>query len=146
VSVALTRSAKNSAGKGTAAPVYRRSRQRERILQLLQSTGTHPTAAWLFERMKKDFPHLSLGTVYRNLGILTEQGRVRRISAGSSFDRLDANTSPHAHFICDRCGAIIDLDEPDVGLGQDVGQGLGLVVERRELRLYGLCGRCAAKT
>ncbi len=91
---------------------YRRSRQRERILELLQATGAHPTADWLYGRLRREFPRLSMGTVYRNIGILIEQGRLSRIAFGSTFDRLDANLQPHYHFLCERCDAIIDLDLP----------------------------------
>ena len=93
-------------------PPYRRSKQRERILALLRSTDTHPTANWLFGRLKKEFPNLSMGTVYRNIGILVQQGLIGRIAFGSTFDRLDANIAEHYHFICERCDAIIDLEIP----------------------------------
>ncbi|MDZ7797730.1 MAG: transcriptional repressor [Candidatus Marinimicrobia bacterium] len=52
---------------------YRKSKQRQRILAVLNSTRSHPTAAWLYDRLKPEFPSLSLGTVYRNLRILEEQ-------------------------------------------------------------------------
>ena len=58
-----------------SATLYRRSKQRERILELLQSTEAHPTASWVFGKLRKKFPNLSLGTVYRNIGIL-----IRRVS------------------------------------------------------------------
>ncbi len=132
-------------GDRPAGPTYRRSRQRDRILELLESTGTHPSAGWLFARMRKDFPNLSLGTVYRNLGILIEQDKIRRISSAGVFDRLDANSRPHAHFICEKCGAIIDLDEPDVCLEERFRKEHGLVVRRHEVRFYGFCRRCAQK-
>ena len=135
----------DSRGNPRRTPVYRRSRQRDRILELLESTGTHPTASWLFERMRKDFPHLSLGTVYRNLGILIEQGRVCRVSAVGALDRLDANTRPHAHFICEECGAIMDLEEPDVAPEGLAGKVPGFVVRRHEVRFYGLCRKCARR-
>ena len=86
-----------------SATLYRRSKQRERILELLQSTEAHPTASWVFGKLRKEFPNLSLGTVYRNIGILIQQGLLSRIAFGSTFDRLDANTKPHYHFICENC-------------------------------------------
>ena len=70
-------------------PPYKRSKQRERILAFLRSTDTHPTAKWLFGRLKKEFPNLSMGTVYRNIGILVHQGLIGRVAFGSTFDRLD---------------------------------------------------------
>ena len=49
---------------------YKHSKQREALFNLLSSTNTHPTAAWLYDQLRKDFPHLSQGTVYRNLKML----------------------------------------------------------------------------
>lgn len=88
---------------------YRRSKQRERILELLRGTESHPTANWLYGKLREEFPDLSMGTVYRNLGILLEQGLIKRIDFGSTFDRFDANIAPHYHFICEECGTIVDL-------------------------------------
>jgi len=63
----------------------RKSRQRDRILEVLRQTQSHPTAKWLFDRVRKQFPNLSLGTVYRNLGILVKQGLVSRLEFGSGL-------------------------------------------------------------
>ncbi len=124
---------------------YRRSRQRERILELLKNTDRHPTANWLYARLRKDFPDLSLGTVYRNLGVLAEQGLVSRIEFGSTFDRFDANTHHHYHFICDVCHAIIDLDLPvDESLNRRVSAA-GLQARRHDIQFRGVCDTCAGK-
>ena len=123
---------------------YRRSRQRERILALLRSTDSHPTANWLYGRLRREFPDLSLGTVYRNLGILIQQSLISRIPFGSTFDRLDANIEPHYHFICETCDSIIDLDiPPDRGLNAWPDKSLGFKVRRHEIEFYGLCPKCA---
>jgi Fur family peroxide stress response transcriptional regulator len=123
--------------------LYRRSRQRERILELLRSTGSHPTASWIYDRLKGEFPDLSMGTVYRNLNILIEQDLIKKIDFGSTFDRFDANRFPHYHFICERCGSITDLEVPiDETLNRRVGQDTGFSVTRHRIEFYGLCGKC----
>jgi Fur family peroxide stress response transcriptional regulator len=125
---------------------YRRSRQRERILELLQATDAHPTANWIHDRLRKEFPGLSMGTVYRNLGVLAEQGLVSRIGFGGTFDRFDANMSHHYHFICDSCAAIVDLDLPaDEGLNRRVRDTLGFEARRHDIQFRGLCGKCARR-
>ena len=130
-------------GKGNP---YRHSRQRDRILELLQSMQSHPTANWLYSRLRKEFPRLSMGTVYRNIGILIQQGRLSRIAFGSTFDRLDANMRPHYHFLCDRCDAIIDLDLPiDRTIDTWPGKAGGFVVRRHDLEFRGLCPACASQ-
>lgn len=125
---------------------YRRSQQRERILELLKGTDTHPTANWLYARLRKDFPNLSLGTVYRNLAVLAEQGLISRIDFDSTFDRFDANTRHHYHFICDICGAIIDLDLPvDESLNRRVRATSGLEARWHDIQFRGICETCAKK-
>jgi Fe2+ or Zn2+ uptake regulation protein len=122
----------------------RRSRQRDRILEILRATKTHPTAEWVYARMRRESPRISRGTVYRNLGQLVAQGMVRRIGFGSSFDRYEANVLPHHHFVCERCGAVTDLDVPvDASLTRKLGRAAGVRADRHEIRLYGTCARCA---
>jgi len=132
--------------KSDKHPPYKRSKQRERILALLRSTDTHPTANWLFGKLKKEFPNLSMGTIYRNIGILVRQGLIGRIAFGSTFDRLDANVSDHYHFICEKCNAIMDLKLPVVrDLEKQVPASEGFKVHRHAVEFYGLCPKCAKK-
>jgi len=132
--------------KSDKHPPYKRSKQRERMLALLRSTDAHPTANWLFGKLKKEFPNLSMGTIYRNIGILVHQGLIGRIAFGSTFDRLDANVSDHYHFICEKCNAIIDLDLPVVrGLENQIPASKGFEVHRHAVEFYGLCPKCAKK-
>ena len=85
-----------------------------------------------------------MGTVYRNLNILVEQGLVRRIDFGSSFDRFDANTGPHYHFVCERCHKIVDLKLPmDDSLNDKVEESSGFKAMRHQIQFYGLCDECS---
>ena len=124
----------------------RKSRQRDRILEVLRGTRSHPTAKWVFDKVRKQFPSLSLGTVYRNLGILVKQGLVSRLDFGSSYDRFEATTLPHHHFVCDSCGRVTDLELPlDHSLTKKLKSATGLAATRLEIRLYGVCERCSRK-
>jgi Fur family ferric uptake transcriptional regulator/Fur family peroxide stress response transcriptional regulator len=121
----------------------RKSRQRERILEILRDTKTHPTAEAVHARLRRDMPRVSLGTVYRNLGQLAAQGLVRRIAFGASVDRFEANVLSHHHFVCDRCGAVADLEVPvDATLTRKLARAAGVKADRHEIRLYGTCARC----
>ncbi len=122
----------------------RRSRQRDRILEILRQTRSHPTANWIYGKMRRDFPTLSMGTVYRNLGQLVEQGLVSRIDFGSTFDRYEARIPPHHHFICERCGAVEDIAvSVDDAYTRRLAAAVGRPASRHEVRLYGMCEKCA---
>jgi Fur family peroxide stress response transcriptional regulator len=126
---------------------YKRSKQRERILELLRSTERHPTASWIYDKLKSEFPDLSLGTVYRNLNILIELDLIRKIDFGATFDRYDANTSPHYHFICEKCGSITDLKIAiDDELNKKVEALPHFTTRRHRIEFYGLCDKCGEET
>lgn len=89
---------------------------------------------------------MSLGTVYRNLNILIDQGLIRKIDFGSTYDRFDANIDPHYHFICEHCGTIIDLDLPiDDSLNNRVTDATPFSADRHRIEFYGTCDRCGSK-
>ena len=84
-----------------------------------------------------------MGTVYRNLNILMDQGLIKKIDFGSTYDRFDANIGPHYHFICERCGAIMDLQLPiDESLNQRVNQATPHAARRHRIEFFGVCDRC----
>ncbi|MDQ1327715.1 MAG: Fur family transcriptional regulator, peroxide stress response regulator [Candidatus Poribacteria bacterium] len=123
--------------------IYRRSKQRQRILELLESTGNHPTATWVYDQLRKEYPSLSMGNVYRNLNILVEQGLVKSLDFGSTFDRFDANVTPHYHFICENCGSVIDLEIPiENELNEKVNKATDFSVRYHKMQFYGLCNKC----
>ncbi len=130
----------------TASHKLRSSRQRDRILALLRSTDEHPTAAWIYDQLKSEFPRLSLGNVYRNLHILVEQGLIERIQGGSTFDRYEAADEPHCHLLCERCGAIVDLELPQ-GMIETLKRRLNESgpheARRARIEFSGLCANCA---
>ena len=88
------------------------SLQRETILNVLRSTKSHPTAEWVYAETRKTLPSISLATVYRNLNKLAESGEIIRIEGAFEKDRYDADTVPHAHAVCEKCGAVRDCPIP----------------------------------
>ena len=123
--------------------IFRQSKQRKRILELLRSTDSHPTADWLYEQLKKEFPNLSLGTVYRNLSTLIEQGLAKKIHFGSTFDRFEANTDPHYHLYCESCGKILDFDMPVYDdLNKKAKQLTSFTILYHKIEFFGLCKDC----
>ena len=123
----------------------RSSKQRDRILELLQSDRIHASAQWMYKQLHPEFPHLSLGNVYRNLNILVEHGRVNRVSLGNSSDVYEAVRSPHVHFVCDRCGTVFDIDIPDSirkQVYEYVAEHEGHLITSRSFELHGVCREC----
>lgn len=86
------------------------SRQRESIKEFLAARTDHPTADTVYTNLRKTFPNISLGTVYRNLSLLSDMGEIIKISTGDGADRFDGRTAPHNHFVCRQCHRVIDLD------------------------------------
>ena len=91
--------------------VLKYSRQRECIKNYLQDREDHPTADMIYTSIRRDFPNISLGTVYRNLSLLVELGEIRKITTDGA-DRFDAKLIPHSHFICKDCGSVLDVMIP----------------------------------
>jgi Fur family peroxide stress response transcriptional regulator len=121
--------------------IYRKSKQREKLLAYLKQTTQHPTANELYSKMKKDFPNLSLGTVYRNLNILEKQGLIQKLAFGSSYDRYDYVAQSHAHFICENCGCVLDMPQRNESI-EELEQESGMKINRYEKKYFGLCQRC----
>ena len=78
----------------------KRSRQREMIKSFLMGRKDHPTADVIYSNLKQQDPNLSLGTVYRNLTLLSDMGEILRLRVGDGVDHFDADTPEHYHFVC----------------------------------------------
>ncbi len=125
---------------------YRNTKQRKRILEVLSMTDIHPTASWVYDQLKPEFPSLSLGTVYRNLAILEEQGLLIKLHSGSTFDRYDAMVSPHAHFVCKVCGGLFDIKDMELGeLKHSAEIKTRHHIEDVKLTYTGVCDDCLNK-
>ena len=121
------------------------SRQRECIVNFLASRTDHPTAETIYLNTKKDFPNISLGTVYRNLALLTERGEILKLSIDGVSDRYDATTTPHLHFQCRHCNEVSDLSlhlDFDSMLKQASREFNG-IIEGHNTFFYGVCPQCA---
>jgi Fur family peroxide stress response transcriptional regulator len=125
--------------------MMRQSKKRDAMLSLLQSVTDHPSADRIYQQLKPRYPDLSLGTVYRNLGQLCGQGLVKRVGTVNGQERYDGQTSPHSHFICNRCGSVMDLPRlsPGEGCVDQLGVQYGFIVQDCEFVVRGLCRDCA---
>ena len=124
----------------------RQSRQRNRILELLNSTDSHPTADWIYGQLKNEFPRLSLGTVYRNLSDLVAKGLVKKIHFGSTFDRYEANIEPHYHLICESCKRIFDFEMPIYeSINEQAERLTNFNIHHHKIEFFGICKDCKKK-
>jgi Fur family ferric uptake transcriptional regulator len=84
--------------------------QRQVILRELRKVNTHPTADEIYLLVRKALPHISLGTVYRNLEILSDMGFVQKLECAGNQRRYDGNPEKHHHIRCLGCGRVSDVD------------------------------------
>lgn len=120
------------------------SKQREAIYSFLSGRKDHPTADVVYENIRKELPAISLGTVYRNLRVLCEAGRIRKVDCGDGLDHFDANTLVHQHFICEECGKIEDIFLGDLGsLKTMASDAYGGRVVSTDVVFRGICPECA---
>lgn len=117
------------------------SKQRDALIEILQSTDTHPTAEWVYDKMREKFPNVSLATVYRNLKHMIEIGIARELYTDNS-SRFDANMSDHYHFMCKKCGQLFDIFPQGENTELKKLTDCGYCVERYDLSIYGVCNNC----
>ena len=123
------------------------SRKREAILQKIRGSHIHPTAAWVSQELKNEYPDLSLGTVYRNLTRFKEDGTIRSLGVINGQEHFDGELNAHDHFLCMECGQILDLARPafleeSIEHLEKTGN---LVVRSYDLLLRGTCPACCKK-
>lgn len=127
--------------------VRKYSRQRESIREMLMSRKDHPTADAVYADIRKIYPNISLGTVYRNLSLLTELGEIKKLSVGDGSEHYDADTTPHNHFVCRCCSAVIDLEMEDISsIVEKAAKNFDGEIEECSVNFYGVCGTCKAKS
>ncbi len=121
----------------------RNSFQRETILRVLRSTKSHPGADWVYEQVRKEIPRISLGTVYRNLRTLAQNGEIKELDIQECRGRFDGDTRDHYHFKCEKCGNIFDIFEVyDCEIESKVAQKTGYKIKSHHIEFTGLCLQC----
>lgn len=126
------------------------SRQRDAIKNFLMSRKDHPTAEVVYSHVIKEFPNISLGTVYRNLSFLVENGQAIKVPCNDGSVHFDGNVMPHYHFQCVECGAVIDLDFDGTTESHQfcnaASQGFGGQIDGNVTFFYGKCPDCVKKS
>lgn len=120
--------------------MYRRSKQRDLIFDYLKGTKAHPTPEKIFDDLRQKNPDIGIATVYRNLKALNEQGLIRKLNVGETADRYDADMSNHYHFLCECCGEVSDIYEPEMDI--TFKKNNGMVVKNFQVYGLGICSKC----
>ena len=119
------------------------SKQRESIKAFLASTSDHPTADTVYLHVREEFPHISLGTVYRNLNLLADIGEAVKITTPDGGDRFDGITTPHYHVLCTKCGRLIDLEmDNQDSFNLLASENFNGQIDSNTALFYGICEDC----
>jgi Fur family ferric uptake transcriptional regulator len=125
---------------------FRITPQRKAILEELRKADSHLTADEVYELVRARMPRISLGTVYRNLEILSRLGMIRRLESGGAPRRFDGKTNDHYHLRCLRCGRVDDAPIARQTALEESIQGLtDYEIIGHQLEFIGLCLTCREK-
>ncbi len=121
----------------------RMTTQRRVILEELLKLKSHPTAGELCQLVRKRLPRISLGTVYRNLEILSREGIIQKLDVGGQEMRFDGDISRHYHLRCLGCGRVADAELPVIdGMEEAMATRTGYTILGHHLEFFGICPAC----
>ena len=119
------------------------TRQRKVILEELRKVDTHPSADEVYEMVRKRLPRISLGTVYRNLEILSAKGEIQKLELGCTLKRFDGIAENHYHIRCLQCDRVVDAPEDvDVAVNHDLKNTTKFKIVGHKLEFIGICPDC----
>jgi Fur family ferric uptake transcriptional regulator/Fur family peroxide stress response transcriptional regulator len=121
----------------------RNTQQRQIILNIIKSTDIHPTADWIYKKAREYIPNISLGTVYRNIKVLKEEGLIKELTDGK-LARFDGRVDRHFHFKCVSCGNIYDIEAEDIKVAENL-RDKGYLILEYEISMKGICKNCLEK-
>jgi len=125
---------------------FRLTPQRRAILEAVRETACHPDAAWVYERVRRSLPNISLGTVYRNLGLLAQEGLIRELALDDQVSHWDGWIEPHDHIVCIHCGKVANVEVAALSdaIDGEAEHAAGYRVLGYRLCLQGICPECQA--
>ena len=121
----------------------RYSKQRDEILNIVLNSCDHPTARMVYEKARRTIPNISLGTVYRNLNILFENGDIKKILTYDGDDRFDKTLTEHNHIHCVICGKVSDINSNLINMDYNrINKETGFKVTECNFNIKGVCQKC----
>jgi Fe2+ or Zn2+ uptake regulation protein len=126
---------------------YRNTTQRAVILDEVRAAGAHLTAGELFERVRRRYPSIAYGTVYRSLHLLVKHGLIQELTFADQASRFDARVERHDHVFCAECGLLDDVEVPVALIAQYIAaERSGFEIIHHHTMFTGRCPACRAKT
>ena len=127
--------------------VLRNTPQRKIVLETVLESCDHPTAETIYRRACEKSPKISLGTVYRNLSILTDLGQIKKLSSPLGPDHYDFNLSDHCHFLCSSCKEMCDIPLECAPSREALlaPEKSGFDIHSHTLTYLGVCPECKRK-
>ena len=122
--------------------------QRMAVYTILKETKEHPNVEMIYQKLKPNYPAMSLATVYKTVDVLKTVGLVQELNVGEGGLRYDAMTKPHSHTYCESCNKVDDIENIPIEqfqsdkLFQQVSEETGFEVSKVQLYFYGLCSDC----
>jgi len=126
------------------AKPFRRTRQRQLVLEAVRASDDHPTAAQVFQRVRRRLPGIAYATIYNALRWWVERSELSEFTFGAAAARYDRNRDRHDHAICTRCGRLMDVNvRLPRKLLAEVRRRTGLATASHHVQFLGLCPTCA---
>lgn len=117
--------------------------QRLAIYNILKNSCDHLNAETIYRLLNKEYPSISLATVYKSLELFSELGLIQVINIGENSFRYDFNPSSHPHLVCTICSAVVDLDEDLFPkLDKLIENTTNYTITKQQLCFYGICPNC----
>lgn len=121
--------------------------QRKKIMEVVREGNSHPSADEIYKRVRSFLPRISLGTVYRNLEVLSKMGKIQKLELSGSLKRFDWNPKKHYHIRCVRCDRVDDAPlAPLNQLEDELYEATVFQIIGHNLEFTGLCPECTRNT
>ncbi len=121
------------------------SPQRLAIMEYLLENRTHPTIDEMHTALVARMPTLSKTTIYNTLRVFVENGAALMLTINEKMTCYDADTQPHAHFICEKCNKVVDLYYGTDELFPKSDTMHGHLVKSMQVYYRGTCKECKTK-
>ncbi len=123
--------------------MVKRSKQRDAVLDAVKSTKSHPSASWVYSKVRETIPNISLGTVYRNLSMLAENNIIKKMELGLAEEHFDGNVDLHYHVVCKKCGKISDIESgPMDFINNMASENFEGDIYEHSIIFFGKCKNC----